>query len=303
MDLNILLSVSGDIHDMTQAVFECRELALNGHLPSMIHVFVRLPRVLEKFGRLPSQLWQSSADREYRENLVDLMGYPPSGISDTASWMTQCLITLESLPSALLGLEYEMFVSFMIDPAALEAWPYEFEATRASFSFVESSVSADMAGTFSTAFDSIVSDQSRRPSYSKYADEILAILLSICASAMADDESYFPLNLSSYLRTHNLPDSRVLETCNTLWLCSCLTAELTSQVHPSALLSGPVVQAMWRVLFLMARQYLDSWTYKSTLDVPACALDAVRNTAASDASPSTIVLTQTNILNALSRCH
>ncbi|KAJ7142032.1 hypothetical protein C8R43DRAFT_1016172, partial [Mycena crocata] len=302
VDLNILLAVSGEIHDMTQLVLQYKELAMDGHLPPTNQISSALPHIVQKFDRLPGHLWQSSSDRESRENLVDLINNPPSGISDTSSWMAQCLGTLESLPDALLALEYEIFVAYMIDAAALESWPYEFEATRATFSFDEVSVSADMAATFSTAFDSIVSAQTRRPSYTAHADEIIAVLLAVCANAMIDDDTYYPLNLTAYLTTKDEPlsTSHVVQKCNTLWLCGCLTAELEASAHASALLSGRVVQAMWQVAFLMAREYLDSWKYKSTPASHIRALAAVRAVAASSASPSAAALLQTTVLNAMS---
>ncbi|KAJ7216869.1 hypothetical protein B0H12DRAFT_1241791 [Mycena haematopus] len=132
----------------------------------------------------------------------------------------------------------------MIDAAALESWPYEFEATRATFTFDESSVSADIAETFSTGFDSI--------------------------------------------------------KCNTLWLCACLTVELVARENHSPLLSGPVVDAMWEVGFMTARQYLDSWAYRSNPSAHLRALESVRSAATSRASTSTIALIQTNILSAVS---
>ncbi|KAJ6550274.1 hypothetical protein B0H19DRAFT_1265116 [Mycena capillaripes] len=300
VNLNNLLSVGGDIYDMTQAASQSKELAVDGYMSPINHLSARLSQIISKLDRLPRHLWQSSTDRENRENLEDLRDNPPTDISETSSWIDQCLGTLESLPSTLVGLEHEMFVSFMIDAAALESWPYEFEATRATFSFDELSVTPDMAGTFSTAFDSIVSHQTQRARYTAHADEILAILLSICASSMGEDPAYFPLNLTSYLTTQTMAESRVMQKCDTLWLSTCLTAELVMREHASALLSGPVVMAMWQVAFLMARQYLDSWTYKSKPYTHARALESVRDAAASHASTSTIALIQTNILNAMS---
>ncbi|KAJ7222979.1 hypothetical protein B0H12DRAFT_1078145 [Mycena haematopus] len=137
-------------------------------------------------------------------------------------------------------------------------------------------------------------------SYSSHADEILAILLSICESAMVEDSSYFPLNLTSYLTTQKLSESRVVQKCNTLWLCACLTVELVARENHSPLLSGPVADAMWEVAFMMARQYLDSWAYRSNPSAHLRALESVRSAATSRASTSTIALIQTNILNAVS---
>ncbi|KAJ7167004.1 hypothetical protein C8R46DRAFT_951640 [Mycena filopes] len=301
VNLNLLLSVSGDIHDATQAAVELDGLAKDGIYPSLAPISALLPRITSKLDRLPRHLWQSSADRENYESLVDLGDNPPStSPSERSQWIALCITTLDSLPTVLLALEYEMFVAYMSDTAAMESWPYEFEATRATFSFDESSVSPEMAGTFSTAFDSIVSQQSRHRRYSQHADEILAILLGICASAFRDDETYFPLNLASYLVTHEAAVSKVAERCNNLWLCSCLTTELVAREHDPSLLSGLVVRALWEIAFLMARQYLESFSYHSTPAVHARALEAIRNAAPSDASSSAIALVQTNILNAMS---
>ncbi|KAJ7486953.1 hypothetical protein FB451DRAFT_1554099 [Mycena latifolia] len=300
VDLNVLLAVSGNIHDLTQVLLQYKELTARGHLPPMDDILSTLGHIIDRFASLPRYLWQSSADREYGEDLVDLIKHPPLSASDAASWIAQCLGTVESLPRALLALEYEMFASFMVDAATLQGWPYEFAATRNSFSFDEESVSPDMVGTFSTAFDSIVSDQSRRPGYSTHADEILFILLSICTSAMAKDDSYYPLNLANYLTTQNPEESIVIGHCNTLWLCLCLAAHLEAQRYTSALLSAPVIQAICEVSLVMAQQYLDSWTFSSSPLGHRRTLEAVRNVPVSHASPSAIALVKTNILNAWS---
>jgi hypothetical protein len=290
--LNVLLSISRDIHDVAQTLVQSQGLAVDRHIYL----------ILSNLDRLPRDLWQSSTDRDTRETLTDLRDHPPINALEKSSWIAQCLDTLQSLSQALVAVQYEIFVTFMTEAAALESWPYEFEATRAIFlPFLdESSVSPDMAGTFSTAFDSIVSHQSRLERYSSHADEILAILLSICESAMADDPTFFPLNLTSYLTTQKIPHSHVVQKCNTLWLCSCLTAQLVALEGASPLLSGPVTEAMWEVAFVLARKYLDSWKYKSTPHVHGRVLEAVCLAAPSRASRSAIALIQTNILNALS---
>ncbi|KAJ7728462.1 hypothetical protein B0H16DRAFT_241114 [Mycena metata] len=301
VNLNFLLSVSGDIHDATQVAVVLDALAKDAVYPPINQLSLLLPPILSKLDRLAQDLWQSSADREHRDNLLDLRDHPPTSPLEQAEWITQCVITFNSLPTVLQALEYEIFVAYMIDSAALESWPYEFEATRATFSFDESAVSADMAGMFSTAFDSIVSEQSRRARYSTHADEILAILLAICAASFSDDITYFPLNLTTYLRNQeDLAVSQVAQKCNTLWLSSCLTTELIGRERESALLTGPVVEAIWHVAFLMARQYLDSYSYHSTPSVHGRTLESIRKAAPSNASWSAIAVTQTNILNALS---
>ncbi|KAF8149247.1 hypothetical protein K438DRAFT_2086904 [Mycena galopus ATCC 62051] len=294
MDLNVLLSIGGYIHDVT------RSLGMDKTFQPTYDILTQLGQIIFKLDRLPRHVWQSSADCEARDNLIDLKENPPSDALVSSSWVQQCLDTLASVRQALLALEHQTFVSFMIDAAAQESWPYEFEATRAAFSFDEASVSADMADTFSTAFDSVVSVQSRRSSYSTHADEILTILLSVCASGMRDDPTYFPINLTSYLTTQKLSGSLVLQKCNTLWLYGCLTAELFTKAHASPLLSGPVVDAMWEIACLMANQYLNSWNYRSNPLVSIRALQAVRSVAGSRASTSTIALIQTNVLNAMS---
>ncbi|KAF7358593.1 hypothetical protein MSAN_01197800 [Mycena sanguinolenta] len=294
MDLNVLLSIGGDINVVTQS------LTIDGTHPDAYHVSTQLGRVISKLDRLPRDAWQSSTDREAHENLIYLHNNPPPDASGLPSWVEQCLDALTSISQAVLAIEYQMFASFMIDAAALESWPYEFEATRATFSFDESTVPADVADIFSIAFDSVVSDQSRRSSYSAHAEEILTILLSICASAMRDDPTYFPVNLTSYLTTQKAVESRVLQKCDPLWLCGCLTAELVVKEHASPLLSGPVVDALWEIAYLMANQYLNSWKYRCNPLGSIRALQAVRSAAISRASPSTIALLQTNVLNAMS---
>lgn len=77
MNLNNLLSVCGDIYDVTQSVSESKELVVDGHLLPTDHLGAQLPQIISKLDRLPRHLWQSSADRENRENLTDLRDNPP----------------------------------------------------------------------------------------------------------------------------------------------------------------------------------------------------------------------------------
>ncbi|KAK7013967.1 hypothetical protein R3P38DRAFT_2639017 [Favolaschia claudopus] len=303
LQLNAVLALLRGVHDINHSYLdEGQRKAWDTYSRLSLHdLSSRLGEIVARLNRLPRRFMQASSDREIVEQLGDLAGHIPHNVVENV-WRTSCVETLNSLKSALIRMEHDIFVSFMIDAATLESWPYEFETTRKIFDIDGSSISVDMAETFSTAFDSIVSEQTRRQSYSTHADEILAILLDICGHAMADDVAYYPLNLTNYLMTQTASDSAVLKKCDNVWLCSCLTAELVARQHDSSPLSARVIEGMWRVAFKVAQHYLWPSQPHASSQTPhpyQRALEALHHAASpSHIKLSTTALIQTNILNA-----
>ncbi|KAK7059914.1 hypothetical protein R3P38DRAFT_3168370 [Favolaschia claudopus] len=218
-----------------------------------------------------------------------------------APWIVgECIITLEQLRKVVLGMEYELFADFMVDAAELESWPYEFDATQTTFAFHKPSsvMPVQMTSTFFKAFDRIVETQAGKGSYAKHADEIVAILLGLCAQHNVNNLKDRPGSLSSYLAVRT--ESVILNKCDNLWLCSCLTRELRASQRHFRTDSNTIVQAMWHVAFRIATDnnklgVISSWPQPN---IPLSrALESVCCAAPCTATSSTVALIQTNLLD------
>ncbi|KAK6966969.1 hypothetical protein R3P38DRAFT_3245006 [Favolaschia claudopus] len=204
-----------------------------------------------------------------------------------ATWIVgECITTLERLRKVVVNMEYELFADFMVDAAELESWPYEFDATRTTFAFHKPSsvMPVHMTTTFFKAFDRIAETRKGKGDYAKHTDEIIA--------------TYWDCGLSTYLAART--ESVILDKCDNLWLCSCLTRELYASQRHFRTDSETIVQAMWHVAFRVATNnnksgVISSWPQPN---IPLSrALESVRCAAPCAATSSTVALIQTNLLD------
>ncbi|KAK6984502.1 hypothetical protein R3P38DRAFT_2806510 [Favolaschia claudopus] len=146
------------------------------------------------------------------------------------------------------------------------------------------------------AFDRIAETRKGKGDYAKHTDEIIATYWD-CANSTTSLKDR-PGGLSTYLAART--ESVILDKCDNLWLCSCLTRELYASQRHFRTDSETIVQAMWHVAFRVATNnnksgVISSWPQPN---IPLSrALESVRCAAPCTATSSTVALIQTNLLD------